>query len=656
MMPESKVPFDTCITICIKQIQRQYPESVLCIFLFSEEALEESYMSYRARQRWIQQVRGGDRSIAEKFGIDPLVARVLINRGITDDEEIRRFLYGTLDDLDDASGLDQAMQAVSMIHSYVSAGRHIRIIGDYDADGIFSVYILYHTLELDGARLSFDVPDRITDGFGMSRRLVEEACSDGVELIITCDNGIAQTEEIALAKSLGMAVIITDHHEPNYKIDEDGRKVFMLPEADFIVDPKKPGCGYPNKDLCGAAVAWKLMYLYEGIYMSGGRAEASMHEGSGSARLPAVTECPVAMENLPFAAAATVTDIMKLRGENRIIVKYGLKLLGKTANTGMRALIRCCGLENRELRTSDIGFVIGPCINASGRLDTARRVIELLLTTDPQRASQEAMRLSELNSQRKAMTEAGREAAFDLIENTGLIDDKVLIVYLKGIHESVAGIIASKVKETYMRPAIVFTDTENPDHLKGSGRSIDAFNMHEELSKISDVFVKFGGHAMAAGATIERARLDELRLRINQGCTLTENDLTQEILIDAAPPFSYLSMDLISALSSIEPFGPGMRNVMLGCSKVRILSMEVLGANRNCVRMLLDDGTGRMNGVYFGDAGQFISYLKEKYPEKDAAKLMLGGENDIRLTLAYRPEVHEFRFERSIQLKIAHFQ
>lgn len=612
-------------------------------------------MAFWAKQQWRQIVRGGDRMIAEKFCIDPLTARVLLNRDLQEEDQIRRYLHGTLENLDDPRLMDQISDAAGILHDAILQKKKIRIIGDYDADGIFSVYILYHSLEAAGASVSYAIPDRVADGFGVSMRLVEEAFQDGIDTIITCDNGIAQMKEVSRAKDLGMTMIITDHHEPNYTVSESGEKEYLLPKADAIVDPKKPGCMYPNKNLCGAGVAWKLMYLYESRYCTGPVSNPTGADDHRDTLVP-VSRCPVTMETLPFAAAATVTDIMQLSGENRILVKYGLKLLKETSNIGMQSLIRKCSLEGKRLTTSHIGFIIGPCMNASGRLDTARRAVSLLLEKDPGKAAMEAQMLADLNDKRKKMTEDGKEAAFQKIEQTGIRNDKVLIVYLEGIHESVAGIVASKVKETWNRPVIVFTDTENAQHLKGSGRSIEAYNMFDELSRVSDLFIKFGGHAMAAGVTIRRDLLDELRIRINENCSLTQEDLTQKVLLDAVPPFSYLNEKLIQELDLLEPYGPGNRAPLFGCSQVRLLRLNVFGKSQNCIRMVVEDGTSRAMAVYFGDSERFLSWLTEKFGEEETARLKLGNENRIRLTLAYRPVLNEYRSERSIQLQIAYFQ
>ena len=621
-------------------------------------------MAFPVRQQWSQQVRGGDGRIAEAFGIDPVTARILLNRGICEEDQIRRFLYGTLEDLEDPGLLDQAAGAAHLLQSAILGKKKIRIIGDYDADGIFSTYILHHSLSRAGGIVSYDIPDRVADGFGISMRMIEKAYSDGIDLIITCDNGITQVNEVLRAKQLGMSVIITDHHEPNYTIGEDGEKEYHLPEADAVVDPKKPGCPYPNKDLCGAGVAWKLMYLLE-MRLTGfggilenrtGILPADQAQSTDPPSGRALRDCPVTMETLPFAAAATVTDIMKLTGENRILVKYGLKMLPGTDNTGMRALIRSCGLEGKRLTATHIGFVIGPCLNASGRLRTAHRAVDLLLEPDPSRALQEAEALVSLNEQRRQMTEDGKAAAFEIIENSSLLHDRVLVLYLEGIHESVAGIIASKVKDTCCRPVIVFTDTSEPELLKGSGRSVEAYNMHDELSAVSDLFLKFGGHPMAAGVTIRRERLEELRARLNGNCTLTMENLARKVLLDAVLPFRYLSEDLIREIDQLEPYGPGNRPPVFGCSRVRLLRMDILGKNQNCVKLLVSDGSAVMTAVYFGDSTEFVSFLQETGGREQTFRLMNGNENSIRLSLAYRPVINEFRGVRSIQLQIAHFR
>ena len=628
-------------------------------------------MAYQTQEQWVEIRKGGDfAAVAEQFCISPVIARLLRNRDITDTVQIRRFLRGNLDDLEDPCGLDHAREAAAFLHDRVLSGARIRVIGDYDADGVCAAFILYDTLKRSGALVDYDIPDRIRDGFGLNVRLIEDAASDGVDTIITCDNGIAARDAVQRAKELGMRVIITDHHEPNFLEEADGSRTWLLPEADLIVDPKKPGCGYPNKDICGAGVAWKLMQIYESLYMpvgnggtkgsdvSGGSAGpggSAGHDGPDGIIFP-VRRCPVTMEHLPFAAIATVTDVMKLTGENRILVRTGLSMIGESRNAGLHALLAQTGILGKALGCYDVGFILGPCLNAGGRLDSAKRSVALLTEQDPSRAMQMASELSSLNSERKEMTEDGKREASRMIEESSLLNDKILIVYLPGIHESVAGIIASKVKESYNRPVIILTDSEDPDILKGSGRSIEAWNMFEGLSFVSDLFVKFGGHAMAAGISIRRDRLEELRRRLNADCALTEEDLVKKVRIDMRLPLSYVSEDLVNALRILEPFGTGNRSVLFAQSGLKALRMRVLGQKRNAVKFLLDDQGTRMEAMWFGDASRMESWLEEKYGETELARLKLGEENNIRLAVCYVPEINEFRGVRTVQIRIAHFR
>lgn len=627
-------------------------------------------MAYQTQEQWVEIRKGGDfAAVAEQFGISPVIARLLRNRDITDTVQIRRFLRGNLDDLEDPCGLDHAREAAAFLHDRVLSGARIRVIGDYDADGVCAAFILYDTLKRSGALVDYDIPDRIRDGFGLNVRLIEDAASDGVDTIITCDNGIAARDAVKKAKELGMRVIITDHHEPNYTEEADGSRTWLLPDADLIVDPKKPGCGYPNKDICGAGVAWKLMQIYESLYMSGGNdgtegtggygtegtGGSDDAAGPGGTIFP-VRQCPVTMEHLPFAAIATVTDVMKLTGENRILVRTGLSMIGESRNAGLHALLAQTGILGKALGCYDVGFILGPCLNAGGRLDSAKRSVALLTEQDPSRTMQMASELSSLNSERKEMTEDGKREASRMIEESSLLNDKILIVYLPGIHESVAGIIASKVKESYNRPVIILTDSEDPDILKGSGRSIEAWNMFEGLSSVSDLFVKFGGHAMAAGVSIRRNRLEELRRRLNADCALTEEDLVKKVRIDMRLPLSYVSEDLVNALRILEPFGTGNRSVLFAQSGLKALRMRVLGQKRNAVKFLLDDQGTRMEAMWFGDASLMESWLEEKYGETELARLKLGEENNIRLAVCYVPEINEFRGVRTVQIRIAHFR
>ena len=618
-------------------------------------------MSYTQPEKWVEIRKGGDfAAIGEKYGISPVIARILRNRDIVSDKEIHDFLSGSLEDMESPLLLDAASEAAGLLYKKVHAGCRIRIIGDYDVDGICSTYILYDTLRRDGADVDYDIPDRLRDGFGLNVRLIEKAHQDGVDTILTCDNGIAATDAVSKAKDYGMTVILTDHHEPNYEEADpqtdpasgsETAKIYRLPPADLIVNPKKPGCSYPNKDLCGAGVAWKLMHIYESLYI-----------GSEAGRfIRKLSDCPITMEHLPFAAIATIADVMKLTGENRILVKKGLSMLSDIPNPGMQALIRQTGISGRQLNCYDIGFILGPCLNAGGRLDSAMRSVALLTQKDLVEAIHTASELAELNAERKNMTEDGRREAARQIENTDsglkpLLSDRILVVYLPGIHEAVAGIIASRIKDDYNRPTIILTDAEDPDILKGSGRSIEAWNMFEGLTAISDVFVKFGGHAMAAGVSLRKERLDEFRRRINENCTLTEEDLIKKVKIDMRLPLSYITEDFVSSLKSLEPFGPGNRAPLFAQSGLRVLQMRVLGQKRNAVKFLLEDGGTRMEALWFGDASVMEEFIRKKAGEEALARIRLGTENDLRLAITYHPDINEFRGVRNVQVRIVNYQ
>lgn len=616
-------------------------------------------MAYREQEKWVEIRKSGDfEAIGRRFGVSPVAARILRNRDITSDEEIRRYLFGTLHDLDDPLQLDSALDAARLLRAKILSESRIRIIGDYDVDGVCATYILYDTLRADGACVDYEVPDRIRDGFGLNVRLIEDAYRAGVDTILTCDNGIAAVDAVARAKDLGMTVILTDHHEPNFHDLEDGTREYRLPDADLIVDPKKPGCRYPNKDLCGASVAWKLMHIYECMYLLQ-EDEASSKESTGNDSpvfMRSVEDCPLTLRHLPYAAIATVTDVMKLTGENRILVRRGLEMLPDIEDAGMRALITQTGIAGRSLGCYDIGFILGPCLNAGGRLDSAMRPIALLTQKDPASALHLAGELAELNAERKNMTQQGTKQACGLIESGSMLDDRILIVYLPGIHESVAGIIASKIKDTYNRPVLVLTDSEDPDLLKGSGRSIEAYNMFEGLTALRDLFVKFGGHAMAAGVSLRKERLDELRLRINENCLLTDEDLVKKVRIDMRLPLSYITEDFVESLRILEPFGPGNRSPLFAQSNLKILQMRILGEKRNAVRFLLEDSGTRMEALWFGDASVMEQYLAQKGGAQALARLKLGAENDLRLAVTYQPQINEFRGLRTLQIHIVNYR
>lgn len=568
-------------------------------------------------EKWVVMAKKADfQEIGQTFGIDPVIARLIRNRDVEGMEHIRSYLYGTMEELPSPWLLKDMDRAVELLKQKISAGKKIRIIGDYDIDGVTATYILLTGLKRLGAVVDTYIPDRVKDGYGLHSQLIEKALEDQIDTIITCDNGIAASEEIAQAKEGGMTVIVTDHHDIPYEETEEGRR-WILPQADALINPKQQDCPYPNKNICGAVVAWKLIWaLYETWDID--REEI--------------------LEFSEPAAVATVGDVMDLQGENRIIVKEGLKRLPYTKNKGFKALIHANELNGDRITAYHIGFVLGPCINASGRLDTASRALSLLCAVDGDTAAKEAGDLVALNQSRKAMTEKGKEEAIELIESTGLNQDRVLVVYLPNCHESLAGIIAGRLREKYYKPAFVLTRSENG--VKGSGRSIEAYSMYDELVKCRELLEQFGGHPMAAGLSMKEENLDVFRKRLNELCTMTEEDLTPKVTIDVPMPISYLSRELTDQLSVLEPFGKGNTKPLFAQKGLHVLNMRIFGKNQNVVKMRLMDASGAsVDGVYFGDGQEFFQYVKEKET----------------ISVTYYPEVNVYQGRESLQAVIRNY-
>lgn len=561
--------------------------------------------------KWMEIRKGADfQEIGKKFRITPFTARLIRNKDITDEEQIREYLYGGLSDLHPASMMKGITEAVALIREKIRTGAAIRIIGDYDIDGVCATYILLKGLEAAGAKVDTDIPDRKKDGYGLNLELIRRALEAGIDTIVTCDNGIAAPTEIAYAKEMGMTVIVTDHHE----LQE------VLPPADVIVNPRQPDCPYPFKKLCGAAVAWKLV---QELWSRIGYPEEMIYG-----------------ELLMFAGFATVGDVMDLTGENRILVKEGLKRLRAASHPGMSALIEVNELARERLSAFHIGFVLGPCINASGRLDTAKRALELLNTENPALALERAAELKKLNDERKALTEKGVEAAVEQIEGSALKNDRVLVVYLPDCHESLAGIIAGRIRERYYRPVFVLTRAE--DGVKGSGRSIEAYSMFEEMSKCKELFTKYGGHPMAAGLSLPEENVDVFRSSLNKLCTLTQEELTEVVHIDMALPFSCVSETLIQELELLEPFGKGNTKPVFAARNVRVLGSRVLGKNQNVLRLKMQDGSGTaLEGIYFHNR------MNEVLEDLQKAPMM---------HILYYPEINEFRGQRNLQLRVLNYQ
>lgn len=568
-------------------------------------------------EKWMVYNKKADfQKIGSEFGIDPVIARLIRNRDIQDMKEIRSYLYGTLAEIPSPWKMKDMERAVQILQKKITQKKKIRIIGDYDIDGVTATCILLKGLKRLNANVDTYIPDRVKDGYGMHEQLIDKALEDGIDTILTCDNGIAAAAEIEYAKKEGLTVIVTDHHDIPFRDTEDGR-IWIIPKADAVVNPKQNDCLYPNKNICGAVVAWKLIWeLYERL-------------GIDSDEI---------WDFLELAAIATVGDVMDLQGENRIIVKEGLKKLSSTSFEGLKALICVNNLEGAEITAYHVGFVIGPCINASGRLDTAARSLELLLADNMEDAMKLADDLYDLNQSRKAMTEQGKEQAIQSIEENNLGKDRVLVVYLPDCHESLAGIIAGRIREAYNKP--VFVLTKGADGVKGSGRSIEAYSMYEELVKCSDLLTQFGGHPMAAGLSMEEKNVELFRRRLNDNCTLTEQDLIPKIMIDVPMPISYLSKKLTEQLKVLEPFGKGNSKPLFAQKNLRAVGIRVFGRNRNVAKMLLIDENGiKMDAVYFGEAQEFVDFVQ--------------AHDTISVT--YYPEINVFQGRENLQVVIKNY-
>lgn len=584
-------------------------------------------------EKWFVINKGADfAGIAKRFGISPVTARLIRNREVMGDEAIARYLKGGIGELYDPHLLLDSDRLTDILVQKISEQKKIRVIGDYDIDGVMSTYILYKGITRCGGSVDFQIPDRMKDGYGINDHLIEQADEAGIDTIITCDNGIAAIGEIAHAKSLGMTVLVTDHHEIPYT-EERGERHYKRSEADAIVNPKQMECTYPYKNLCGAAVAWKVIQiLYEKCDI-------------------AVEESYDFLENVAFA---TVGDVMDLTDENRILVREGLKRIHTTMNPGMRALILQNKLEPEQISSYHFGFVLGPCINASGRLETAKIALNLFLQEDVKKASEIAAELVDLNAQRKDMTAEGVELAMQQVEegNTG---EKVLVVYLPDVHESLAGIIAGRIREACHKPTFVLTKSE--DGVKGSGRSIEAYSMYEELCKCQELFTKFGGHPMAAGLSLPEANVEIFREKINACCGLTEEDFIPKIKIDIPMPVDYPDISLVNELSLLEPFGKANVKPQFADKNLGVDRAVVVGKNQNVLKLTLKTERGKsISAVYFGDVEEFREYYGRKYGENEVQQAFLGRTNGIRMSVVYYPEINRYQGNESIQIVIKNYQ
>lgn len=585
-------------------------------------------------EKWIEIRKGGNfMEMAKKYGIDPLIARIIRNRDIIDEKEITEYLYGGKEALHNPHLLKDVDKAAEIIAEGIAGKKTMRIIGDYDIDGVNATYILLEGIRRCGGNVDAAIPDRMKDGYGINEHLIEQALSDGKELLITCDNGIAAINEINFAKEKGMTVVVTDHHEIPYRNTEQGKE-FLRSNADAIVNPKQADCPYPCKGICGAVVAWKLVQvLYERMDIP-------------------VEEADIFIENAGFA---TVGDVMDLTGENRILVKLGLKALEHTKNPGMKALIAKNKLSDKPLSAYHIGFVLGPCINASGRLDTAKRSLELLLERDEVKASALAGELVELNESRKYMTQQETQKALEQIEKEGREKDKVLVVYLPECHESLAGIIAGRIREAYQRPVFVLTRGE--EGVKGSGRSIEAYSMFDKMTEVAELFTKYGGHPMAAGLSMREEDIDKLREQLNQKAELSEEDMAEVVRLDAVLPMSYFTVDTIRQLSVLEPCGKSNTKPVFADRNIKVTRAGIVGVNRNVLKLHLLDSKGNpVAGVYFGEVEKFLTFLSEKFGSEEVDAAMHGKENSIQFAAVYEPAVDTYSGRESVQAIIRRFR
>lgn len=585
-------------------------------------------------ERWVLLRKGADfEAIGKKYQISPRLACLIRNRDVIGEEAVDRYLNGTISDLYDGMLMKDMDKAIDILKEKILEDKKIRVIGDYDIDGVNATYILLEGLERLGADVDSDIPDRISDGYGLNRHLVERAYEAGVDTLITCDNGIAAADEIAYGKEMGMTVIVTDHHEVPFD-EQDGEKRYRIPPADAVMDPKQPDCLYPFKGLCGAAVAYKLM---EALWESMGKDSADLDN---------------LIENV---AIATIGDVMDLEDENRIFVKEGLQMLRRTKNPGLKALIECTGIDKESLNSYHIGFVLGPCINASGRLDTAKRALELLRAGTQKEADILAVDLKALNDSRKDMTEEAVKQAEEQVETTTISKDKVLVVYLPDCHESLAGIVAGRIRENYYKPVFVLTDAE--EGVKGSGRSIDGYHMYEELNKCKELLTKFGGHRLAAGLSLPKENVGKFREMLNKNCTLTEEEMKEKVTIDMEMPFGCVTEGLVKELELLEPFGKGNTKPVFAARDVTLLGARILGKNRNVLKLQVQDVNGyRIEAMLFHHADDFLGKLEEQYGKTEVEALLKGRGRQIRISMTYYPDINEYMGKKTPQIVVTHYR
>lgn len=581
-------------------------------------------------EKWtVRNVKYDVEGFAKEIGVTPIVSRLLVNRDIYKVNEAKKFLNTSIDNLYEPELMLGVVEAVELMRNSIANNERVLIVGDYDVDGVISTCILYKALKRCNANVSYHIPDRVKEGYGINESIIKKASEDNIDTIITCDNGIAAIEQVKLAKKLGLKVIITDHHDIPFIETENGERQFVIPEADVVINPKQINCKYPFKSLCGAGVAYKFI---EYLYNSYGIEKNEL------------------IDLLQFVAIATVCDVVDLIDENRIIVKKGLEIINNTNNIGLRALYKVTGLSDKTISVYSLGFVIGPSINASGRLEQAIWALKMLLTEDVNEAEELAEKLHELNKERQELTKEGLDKAIEIIEANNMNSDKVLVVYLPEVHESIAGIIAGRIREKYNLPSIVLT--KGHDGAKGSGRSIEEYNMFEELLKCKDILGKFGGHPMAAGMSIPIENIDLFRKRLNEVTTLSDEDIIPKVSIDMPLPINKINYNLIDEIALLEPYGKANPKPNFGAKGLSVLEAKVLGKDKNVLRLRLTDGKLFINGVYFGDIEGFIENVIEKYGESICENMLNGHQNSVKVDLIYSPDINEYMGKKSVQLII----
>jgi single-stranded-DNA-specific exonuclease len=586
-------------------------------------------------EKWFIKNKKADyKQMADKYGITEFMSRLIVNRDIVNDSMIKSYINPEFDKLHNPRQLKDLEKAVDILFDKIKSNQKIRIVGDYDVDGVISVYILYTALKLCDANVDYEIPDRIIDGYGINSNIIKQAKDDEVDTILTCDNGISAIEPIKYAKELGLTVIVTDHHDIPFVEDENNNREFIKSSADAIVNPKQDECNYKFEKLCGAGVAFKLVeVLYEKIGL----------------------DKKESYKFIEFLSIATVCDVVDLIDENRIFVKKGLEFINNTTNLGLQELLRECEMTGKKLSVYHLGFIIGPCINACGRLDSAKKGLELLLSTDEEEANILAKELVKLNEERKDMTMEGLETAIEIIEKNNMVNDKVFVIYISDVHESLAGIIAGRIREKYNVPTLVITKSENG--AKGSGRSIEEYNMFEELVKCKDLLEHFGGHPMAAGFSLKEENIDEFRKRLNENTMLKDEDLLRKVTIDSVLPLESVNYELINDLERLEPFGKANSKPLFAEKNINLLKATILGKNSNVLKFKIKTKSNNfLDAIYFGDVYEFEKIINDKYGHEELQKLYDGAYNDVKLDLVFYPSINEYNGNTTIQIVIQNYR